>query len=150
MSLKQAIFKAYKTAKERNWNRVYILLDVHGTISVPSYQNPHAASAVEYYPVAIKALEKISKFPEVRIILWTSSYPTTCRMMVSTLKRLDVRVDAVNASLVPNCETGDFTRKPYCSIIIDDKAGFDPKEWPFVLEDFKGARIMYKLKRQSR
>jgi hypothetical protein len=48
-----------------------------------------------------------------------------------------INIDYINSNPdVVNTEYGDFSRKPYFNIIIDDKAGFEPETdwWRFEAE----------------
>jgi len=135
MDLINAISNAYCKAHDRKWNKIYILLDIHGTIAESNYDN----KKIVFYRHAITAL-RICKFKEIRIIIWSSCYPKDIKKYVRMLKRQGVRVDAVNRSMEKNNRTGDFRKKPYFSIIIDDKAGFDHNDWHRVSAIFADER----------
>ena len=38
MGITKGIREAFKVAKNRNWDKIYIAFDVHGTIIVPNYK----------------------------------------------------------------------------------------------------------------
>lgn len=146
IDIMSAVDNAYRTADKRGWDRIYVLLDIHGTIARSNYSN----TKIEFLPHAIKALRKIGRFPEVRFILWTSCYPKTIRMCINALKKYGIPIAAVNRSLIKNTKTGDFRKKPYFSIIIDDKAGFDSNNWMIVPNIFQVSRSRYPIWRNKK
>jgi hypothetical protein len=136
MSLLQSITKAYKTAVQREWNTIYVLVDVHDTIADSNY----TSDVVKFFPHAIDALKKLSKLPEVYLVLWTSCYEQDYSKYLDKLKELGVEFKAVNKTPIQNTKTGCFDLKPYFSILIDDKAGFDPNDWYMVPRFFEMGR----------
>ena len=39
MSIKKAFEDAFVRAKAKGWDRMYVLVDIHGTVFKPSYHN---------------------------------------------------------------------------------------------------------------
>jgi deoxyribodipyrimidine photolyase len=142
MDLSRAITKAYRTAKERNWDTIYILVDAHDTICGSNYKDAEA----EFYPQALHALREICKLPEVHLVLWTSCYPEEGPKYVRRLAGEGVFIKGLNETPVENTTTGDFRKKPYFSILIDDKAGFVPEEWSLVYSTIAQCRVEYPLR----
>lgn len=139
--LHYAIQNAYKNARNRNWDKIYVLLDVHGTIASSTY----SSDQMELYPDAVAALRVLCSFPEVRIILWTSCYEKEIVKWCTILASKGITVSAVNRSLEKNSRTGNFSKKPYFSVLIDDKAGFRPSQWPEVVFSFSISRVEHPL-----
>lgn len=139
MTLQRSIMKAYRTASERNWDTIYCLVDCHDTIACSNYRD----AEVSFYPQALEALREISWWPEIQLVLWTCSYPADTARLVDRLAHEGVRVRGVNRTPIANTVTGCFDEKPYFSILIDDKAGFCPEEWPECLQAFRAARSEY-------
>jgi len=144
MSLHHSILKAYKRAKDMNWDKIYVLLDIHGTIAKSNYSSVRKI----IYPNAMVALRIISKLPEVRLIIWSSCYKKDIDNWVRLLKKCKIKISAINETIVPNTKTGDFRKKPYFSVLIDDKAGFDPRTWEEVTTFFLMARDVYGMRRK--
>lgn len=136
MSILTAIQKAYQTAVSRGWDTLYVLVDVHDTIAVSNYKD----AEVQFYPEAIQALREIQQYPEVKLVLWTCCYSKDAARLIKRLAQEGVRIDGFNRTPVANTATGCFSKKPYYSIMIDDKAGFDPSEWPEVAREFARSR----------
>jgi hypothetical protein len=145
MSLTRSIYNAYQTAQERNWDTIYVLIDVHNTIAESNYKD----SEVKFYPNAVESLKQLSNYPEVVLILWTCCYFDDGQRLVSRLKSLGINFQYINHTPVKNTLTGCFDKKPYFSVLFDDKAGFDPDNWRFVSYDFKNAREQFKLKKNK-
>lgn len=142
MDLKRAILKAYLTAQQRGWDTIYVMVDAHDTLCDSNYRDASAP----FYPNAIEALRKICSFPEIYLILWTSCYPSEGPKYTDRLAAEGVYFRGLNETLVENTKTGDFTKKPYFSILIDDKAGFDPSTWNEVYQTLNQARLVYSLR----
>ena len=145
MDLRRAITKAYRIAEERSWEYIYTLVDAHDTICESNYKDAEAP----FYPEAITALRTLGGFEELVLVLWTSCYPDQAPIYLARLEAVGVNIPYVNETPVENTKTGDFTKKPYFSVLIDDKAGFIPSEWPDVVNAFRRARSAYPLKKKN-
>jgi len=123
MSLSTTIQRAYEIKKERNWEKVYFAIDIHGTI----LKNHYEGMAQEFYPDALPALQFLSSRPEIVIILWSSCRAQDYSTYIELLKKSNIRVDYFNEN--PECPDkgfGAFEKKFYFSVLLDDKAGFNP------------------------
>jgi hypothetical protein len=136
MDLQRAIQKAYQTARARDWDTIYVLVDCHDTIACSNYRD----AEMEFYLEAIQALKALGAFPEVYLTLWTSCYEQDAKRILERLEELDVVFHSFNQTPVGNTITGCFDSKPYFSVLIDDKAGFLPEDWPAVVDGFRLAR----------
>ena len=126
-----AIPRAYAVMKERNWDTVYWAIDLHGTVIESNYQTGTYSYISEEAKLALQA---ISALPETKLILWSSMYgPDQANIM--ELFRLDgIKVDWFNENPeAENTNSGCFNQKFYFSVLVDDKAGFDPSEWSAVM-----------------
>lgn len=138
VSIVKAIERAYLIAKTRNWDRVYWCLDLHGTVLESNYSSD---SYNFLNQEVISALQQLTSYPETRIILWSSIHDNDSREVIRLFNQHQIRVDWVNENPeVANTTTGCFTEKFYFSILVDDKAGFDPSEWPEVAASVAIAR----------
>ena len=93
------------------------------------------------YDNAKEALQLLTKRKEVKLILFTSSYPPAILPVVEMMEDNEIFFDYLNENPeVENTATGYFNDKFYYNIFLDDKAGFDPYEdWQAIL-DFYGER----------
>jgi len=115
--------KSFADYQTKGWDRLFVLVDVHGTIT-PSGQHAEFTFINE---AAKEVLQWFSKREECRLILWTSSYPDEVNAFKNWLSKHGIHIYYTNE----NPEAKDtpracFDKKPYYNIVIDDRAGFEP------------------------
>lgn len=126
----RAIKRAYDVTIEREWDTIYWALDLHGTCLASNYDNDKVSFLND---TVVKALQTISNYPETKIIIWSSIDAETERKVRHLFEQNDIKIFAFNENPdVANTETGNFDKKFYFSIVVDDKAGFDPSDWTSV------------------
>lgn len=141
MSILRAIDRAYRVSQERGWDRIYWSLDLHGTVLEGNY------IPGEYQwlsPEIPEILKRISEFDETHFIIWTSMHQHEMPAIRRLFADAGVSIFAVNDN--PNeksTTTGCFDQKFYTSIIVDDKAGFDPNDWDHVYRGLLHTRDRY-------
>ena len=132
MNITKVFEKEFARMKEKNWDCIYVLVDIHGTIFVPSYNNEET---YEFYPFAKEALQMLSERKDVKIILWSSTDRKTLNKYHIELCNNDIYVDFFNVNPEvdgSDCDikTASFKHKPYFNIGIDDRFGFEPEtDW---------------------
>ena len=137
MNIVKAFNSALVRAKAKNWDYIYILVDVHGTIFKPSYLNEEK---YEFYPYAKETLQLLSFFSKVKLILWTSSTDTAINDYNNVFSNNDIKFDYVNENpevkrQLTDPETLDLSSKYYFNIGIDDKFGFEPEtDWKLIYD----------------
>lgn len=134
MSALRAVKKAYEQAKSRGWSSIYWAIDLHGTLVKSNY----TSNSYEWINGDAKeTLKLILSLPESHVIFWSSMYSAD---QIVFLEWLEDQLELSESILkyikfnannnVENTATGCFDEKFYMSILIDDKAGFDPElEW---------------------
>ena len=126
MVITNLLKKSFKIAEKRGWDRIYIGIDIHDTILVPDYEGVSS----EYYPYAKACLQLMSKRKDIDMFIWTCSHPKDQELYQKLFKGDDINFLHVNENpAVLNTNYGDFSKKPYANIVIDDKCGFEPIEW---------------------
>lgn len=137
MSLLKALKDAYQKMEERNWDTIYWSIDLHGVCLKSNYRTGGYDWINEK---AVEALQLISRRLETKIILWSSVNPEEYAPIKDFFFNDGVWVDAFNENPWEwNTETGNFDKKFYFSVLLDDKAGFDPDEdWDLIIEFLKG------------
>ncbi len=131
--ISKAINRAYRQADIRGYATIYWAIDLHGTCLRSNYEQ----GGYEFInDDARKALRKISDRPESKIILWSGCYPAEQADIIKFFTEHEIVVDFFNENpLEANTKFGDFSKKFYFSILLDDKAGFDPDcDWRNVME----------------
>jgi hypothetical protein len=129
IGLVRAVRIAAEKARERKWDKLTIAVDWHDTIARSNYS---ADGAYDLYDTALEALKWLSNQPHVVLVLYTSSYMSVVEKFRRWMqKEHGVKFDFFNCNPnVKNTKYGDFGKKFYYDVMIDDKAGFDPeKEW---------------------
>ena len=138
--MKCSVVKAFENANkfkhERDWDTLYVLLDIHGTMMPPNYDG----IADVFYPGAIEAMQELCKDSTYKVILWTCSKEEDRNHYKQLLEDRGIDIYAVNCN--PDTEGkldwGDYSQKMYCNVMIDDKAGFEPEtDWPEVMKFLK-------------
>jgi hypothetical protein len=126
----------FDRAFEKRWYETYWAFDLHGTIIKPTYKDP--SWPAEYYPDAKKTLQILTKRPDVKMILWTSSFPHEIKQYVSQFEVDEIHFDAINQNPGISSKNGNFgyyEEKFYFNVLFEDKAGFNPyKEWKQVYD----------------
>lgn len=123
----RAIKRAYDVMSERNWDTIYWAIDLHGTVLKSNYEAGGYEWLDANIPVSLRALNRL---PETKIILWSSVHEPDKEGVIAFFKASGIKVDYFNENPeVPNTVTGNFDQKFYFSVLVDDKAGFDPSDW---------------------
>jgi hypothetical protein len=130
----RAIHTACKTARERNWTRIYWAVDIHGTMMPPTHRGGHLPDT--FYNHACEVLQLASKREDICLILYTCSHTHEIEQYLTLFRENDIHFDFVNENPeVQNTPYGNYDRKPYFNVLFEDKAGFDPEnDWLPVLE----------------
>lgn len=121
------IEKTFIKKKEKNWETIYIAIDLHDTIIKGRYT--YMNESPEFYPHAKEVLQFLTKRTDIKLILWTSSHNKPIEDILEWFKSHDIKFDFVNSNL--DCQTTDiqnFESKFYFNILIDDKAGWSADE----------------------
>lgn len=146
-TISQLFDEAWKKKEERGWQHVYIMVDLHGVVLKPNY---HASNDLKFaHADAASVLSYLSKQKDVILILWTSSHESEIQNVLKWLRLWGIHFKFVNENpLERDTEYASFAKKPYFSIVLDDKAGFDSDhDWSELLSLFY-KREMDKLKEQ--
>lgn len=129
--IQKAILKAYQDIVEKGYKKIYWCIDLHGVCFQSNYQQ----NSYEWInPKAIDVLRQIQFLSESIIIIWTSCHEHEIKIIDDFLIDHGIYVKYFNHNPeVENTETGCFDSKFYMSVILDDKAGFDPDtDWDIV------------------
>jgi len=128
-----SIDKAFKTARERKWDRTFWAVDIHETIIVPNYKKDDIPT--EWYPNAKEALQKMSERNDIDLILFTCSWPHEIEKYLEMLENEGIHFKYSNENPdIPNGAYGHYEKKFYFNVLFEDKAGFHPREWELVID----------------
>jgi len=133
------IIKAYQEKYQRKWDTIYFAIDLHGTII-----KKYTGEDIQVYPIAAEVLRAISHIREIVLILFTSTSKEQLKPFFKWCHENDITFKYLNENPeCPNNKTGDFSKKFYFNVLIDDRAGFDPEtDWAEITRSLNIARIM--------
>ena len=127
---------AFGRSKAKGWDRVYVMVDLHGTIFKPCYHNEEK---FEYYPWAKETLKLMNSFYKnnvnIKLILWTSSTDESLKPYFDKFGKDLIYFSYVNENPEVTAQPTDprsssFVNKYYFNVGLDDKFGFDPEhDW---------------------
>lgn len=121
-----SIIRALQLKKKRGWDKIFFAIDLHDTITWSSYTKNEAAEK-EFFPYAIDALQVLSERKDVVLILYTSSYSEYLKDYLDTFTQNGIYFKYLNENPeCPSTDIGDFSKKFYFNVLLDDKAGFNP------------------------
>ena len=138
MSALSAFKQAYLDKERKSFDKIYVLIDLHGTIIKPNYT--YGKIPTEFYPNALETLKLMTICEDITLIMYTCSHPHEINEYVELFKKNGIKFEYVNEN--PEVVTqangyGCYDKKPYMNVLLDDKAGFDPSEWDEVLDFLK-------------
>lgn len=129
----RAIEKCFERARLKQWDRTFWAVDIHETIIRPNYDKPGIPT--QWYPFAKEAMQMISKRKDVDLILYTCSWEPEIKEYLKMFEEEGIHFKFVNSNPdVKNNNYGCYEFKPYFNVLFEDKAGFDPLEWPYIIQ----------------
>lgn len=148
MSIVKSVAKAYAVMKERNWDTVYWAVDLHGVCLKSNYKTDSYEWINE---AALRALKVIASLPESRIILWSSVHPEEMSNIIEFFREQGIVVHDFNKNIREKSnDVSCFDKKFYFSVLLDDKAGFDPDtDWDrisYYLQNYQNGNKTMDLK----
>lgn len=72
---------------KRNWEKIYIAVDIHGTVMEPTYSD---LLSHKFYEDSIETLKLFSERNDCSMILWTSSNKSNAQAYFDLLKNKQV------------------------------------------------------------
>lgn len=131
MNIEKSFDAAFKRMKDRNWEKIYVLVDIHDTVFEACY---HEKEEHKWYPFAKEALEIMSHAQQISLILWTSTYENVINDYVKYFKANGIEFDFINRNTeTENTSLSCFDEKTYFNVGIDDKFGFEAEtDWEII------------------
>ncbi len=139
MSITKSFEGAFKRMKDRHWEKIYVLVDIHDTVFEACYHNKEE---YKWYPFAKEVLDIMSHAEQISLILWTSTHNSVIEEYLEFFKANGIRFDMVNVNTeTQNTSLSCFDEKTYFNVGIDDKFGFDAEtDWE-ILYDYLAESI---------
>ena len=140
-----AFENAFEISKQRGWEYYFVFIDLHQTVLYPDYDKKFVS---DFYPHAKEVLKSISDRPDMKLIIYTCSHPEEIEEYKNLFKNNGINIDYVNENPeVVGTNYGDFTKKPYMNVLLEDKAGFDAEEdWVKIKKLLKKYPVDYLVK----
>ena len=132
MDIIGAFEAAFNRAKEKNWDYIVVLVDIHDTIFKGTYSKEEN---YEYLGKAKEALQLMTSRKDIKMILWTSTYIDKLADYMYKMSDDYICFDAVNKNIegIENTEIACFDEKPYFNVGIDNAFGFDAeRDWNYI------------------
>lgn len=131
-----SLVKSIENAKKKNWDKIYIAVDVHDVIVYGNYIAD--VLPTEFLFGAKETLKFLSKRKDICLILYTCSHPQEIEKYLEFFRKRDINFQYVNENPeVPNNALGCYTDKFYYNILLEDKAGFIEEDWYTLFTFFK-------------
>ena len=111
----------------KNWDRIYIFVDLHSTAILPDYKDK--SQPIQMYPYAEDTLRLLTKRKDIILVMYTCSSLKTIDKYITEFAALNITFDYINEN--PEVTTssspyGNYDKKPYFNLLLDDKCGFEP------------------------
>lgn len=139
MDIKKAFDAAFIRMREKNWEKIYVAVDIHDTILRACYDDEET---YDYLPSAKETLQMMSLRKDICLILWSSCHRDKLMEYAQHFQEDGIRFDYINENPeVENTRLQNFEEKLYMNVGIDDKFGFDGEaDWEVIcqlLENFE-------------
>ena len=123
MDIRKAFEAAFIRMKEKNWDKIYVAVDIHDTILRACYDDEET---YDYFPLAKETLQMMSLREDICLILWSSCHRDKLAEYVRHFLDDGIMFDYVNENPeVENTRLQNFEEKLYMNVGLDDKFGFD-------------------------
>ncbi len=101
MSIIYAFQNAFERKIEKQWDKIYVLVDIHDTIFKACYEQ---TECYVYFPNAKEALQVLTRRHDTCLILWSSCYPEKLDTYLEKFEHDGIHFDYVNRTKVATIE----------------------------------------------
>jgi len=125
------IARTFKMKETKGWPEVYWCIDLHGTIIPSGHSSTDKNDYLTFYPHAKEVLQWLTGRHDMMTILWTSTPPDRMIHVLEWFQKNGIHFTFVNENPhAKNTPRSIFDKKFYFSILLDDRAGFEPNvDW---------------------
>ena len=133
MDIARAFEVAFNRKIEKNWEKIYVVVDIHDTILRACYENEET---YDCYPYSREALQLMTSREDICLILWSGCYVEKMNEYRAHFAEEGIHFDYANENPeVGNTSFQNFEAKLYFNVGIDDKFGFEPEtDWVKVID----------------
>lgn len=124
MSIIKAFENAYRKKGERNWDKIYVFVDIHETILYPTYSKDETDG--KFYPFSKETLIMLSERDDVSLGIYSCTSIKRLTKYLDFFRSHNIKFEHININNeTKDTKYADFSQKPYFDVLIDDKAGFN-------------------------
>lgn len=125
----KTIDSLFETAIRKEWYHTYWAIDMHQTFLIPDYKRE--GLTCDFYPYALETLQLLSERNDIVLILYTATDPDKLDYYLKEFKTKGINFRFVNSNpeIDDKRSFGFYKNKPYFNVLLEDKAGFNPKDW---------------------
>jgi hypothetical protein len=125
------IARTFKMKETKGWPEIYWCIDLHGTIIPSGKSSDDQADYMKMYPNAKEVLQWLNTRRDIMTILWTSTPDSRMPSVLNWFESNGIRFTYVNENPhAKDTPRSVFNKKFYFSVLLDDRAGFEPeKDW---------------------
>lgn len=123
------IHNMFNISFKKEWYDTYWCFDLHSTIIKSSYDLND--KSVDFYPFAKEVMQLLTERNDIKLIMWTSSYPKEIDNYNRIFEENGIHFDTINENPNISSNNGNFgyyEKKFYFNILFDDKGFFNPLE----------------------
>lgn len=133
MDISKAFAAAFERKILKNWDRIYVAVDIHDTILRACYDEEEH---YDFFPHALEALRMLSERQDIILILWTACHPGPLADYIAKFEEEGIHFDYVNSNPeISNTALNNFDEKLYFNVGLDDKFGFEGEtDWQTVID----------------
>lgn len=133
MNIKKAFEVAFNRKRQKNWEKIYVIVDIHDTVLRACYEQQET---YDYFPHARKALQMLTQRPDICLILWSACDESKLSTYLAHFAQDGIVFDYANCNPeVGSTELSCFDDKLYFNVGFDDKFGFEGEsDWMRVIE----------------
>jgi hypothetical protein len=136
MDIVSTIKWAFHEKLEKGWEKLYFLVDLHGTVFRNYDKADLHGRRIEYQVGARETLREMTRRKDIHLILWTGTHKDEIEGILHRFEEDGIHFDNVNENPeVKDTEKYCADGKLYFNVGIDDRFGFDAEsgDWKYVM-----------------
>lgn len=133
MNIVKTLETAFSTKVRKNWDRIYIAIDIHDTIFKGCYSDDET---YQWLGKARETLQLLSRQSDIVLIIYSSCHEEILLEYDHFFKKNGITINYYNSNPeVKNTVLASFNSKFYFNVLLDDKAGFEPEtDWEIIYQ----------------
>lgn len=144
MMILTAFERALNRMREKNWDCIYVAVDIHDTIFRGCY---HDTETYEWLGRSKECLQMMTKLKYIKLILWSSCHQEELDQYIKVFEENDIHFDYINSNPeVQDDDLASYKEKFYFNVGLDDKFGFVEDGWKWIIGYLKLFEDCWSLK----